>query len=85
MSDGGGVTMTDQRVTAVLDRYGQTDIRPYLDRKVATAAAKVDLPAVPDELARLVAPPDLARLAAGLVRVALDRNAVKTLREHASA
>jgi endonuclease III len=46
---------------------------PFLDRKVLAGAAKLRLPDAPDRLAGLVAAADLTRLAAALVRVALER------------
>jgi endonuclease III len=48
-------------------------LRPYFDRRALTGAKRVGLPADPDRLAGLVKPGDHARLAAALVRVALER------------
>src|SRR5438270_10288140 len=52
-----------------------TDIGPFIDRKVTAGAKKVGLPSSADDLGRLVAPADVARLAAALVRASLDRAA----------
>jgi hypothetical protein len=49
------------------------ELRPYLDKKALSGAAKLDLPTEPQQLAKLVAPDDLARLAAALVRVTLEK------------
>jgi endonuclease III len=57
-----------------------TDIRPFIDRKAAAGARKLQLPSSPNELAQLVAPADVARLACALVRVSLDRTAADQLR-----
>jgi hypothetical protein len=48
------------------------EYRPYLDRKVRAGAAALHWPTSPDRLAALVPPDDLPRLAAALVRVAID-------------
>jgi endonuclease III len=56
-----------------------TGIRPYLDRKVTAGARKLHLPTTPESLARLTKPADTTRLAAALVRVALDRHAADDL------
>lgn len=49
------------------------DVGPYLDHKVLAGAAKLGLPRDPGALARLAGPgPQLARLAAALVRVSGD-------------
>lgn len=53
------------------------ELRPYLDRKALDGARRLDLPADPAELASLLAPDDLARFAAALVRVALDAKLAK--------
>jgi hypothetical protein len=50
------------------------ELRPYLDRKTLDGARRLDLPTDPDALAALVSADELAPLAAGLVRVALDRH-----------
>jgi hypothetical protein len=47
-------------------------LRPSLDRKALDGAKAVGLPADPDRLAAAVTPDELAGLASGLVRVALD-------------
>ncbi|GAA2820368.1 endonuclease [Saccharopolyspora taberi] len=57
------------------------ELRPYLDKKALQGAEKVGLPTDPRRLAELVADDDLARLAAALVRVELE----KDLREKVSA
>ena len=44
-------------------------VRPYLDDRAREGACRVGLPDDADELARLVAGNDLARFAAGLVRI----------------
>lgn len=49
------------------------DLRPQVDAKVRTGAEAVGLPTEPDALAGLVDADDFARLAAGLVRVGLER------------
>ncbi|WP_129843325.1 endonuclease [Streptomyces sp. RFCAC02] len=46
---------------------------PYIDRKAGDGAERVGLPPSPGALGGLVAREDLARLSAGLVRVALDK------------
>lgn len=51
-----------------------SDIRPYTDRRMASGAQRLGLPAAPEKLARLVAGPDFARLASALVRVALRKD-----------
>lgn len=45
--------------------------RPFLDERARAGAARLGLPVGEHDLAGLVAPDDLARFAAGLVRVAL--------------
>jgi len=57
-----------------------TDLAPYMDRKVAAGAKKLDLPASAEELSGLVGRDDVARLASALVRVSLDREAADELR-----
>lgn len=49
------------------------EIRPFFDQRALKAAGEAGLPADPDRLADLVAPDDLPRLAAALVRFGLDR------------
>jgi hypothetical protein len=56
------------------------DIRPFIDRKVVAGARKLPLPASAEDLAKLVAPADVARLASALVRVSLDRAAAERIR-----
>lgn len=58
------------------------ELRPYLDRKALDGAPRVGLPADRAKLARL-AGDDLARLAAGLVRVSLDRRLAKEIQRSA--
>jgi hypothetical protein len=55
------------------------ELRPYLDRKTLAGARRLGLPTEPDRLAGLVDGDDLARLAAGLVRVALDARLARQL------
>ncbi|HIW46851.1 MAG TPA: endonuclease [Candidatus Yaniella excrementigallinarum] len=50
------------------------DIGPYFDKKAMQGAQQIDLPTEADELAELVDVKDRPRLAAGLVRVALDKS-----------
>lgn len=49
-------------------------IAPVLDKKALDGAQRLDLPTDPERLAQLVSGDDLPRLAAALVRVALDRS-----------
>jgi endonuclease III len=56
-----------------------TDLAPYVDRKVAAGAKKLDLPASADELSRLVGRAEVPRLASALVRVSIDRKAAEEL------
>jgi hypothetical protein len=58
------------------------ELQPYLDRKALDGADKIGLPADPDRLAKL-AGDDLARLAAGLVRVGLDKRLAKKVQNAA--
>ncbi|MET7303524.1 endonuclease [Embleya sp. NPDC005575] len=51
-------------------------LRPVLDRKALDGAGRVGLPQSPEALAELVDGDDLARFAAGLVRVELDKRLV---------
>ncbi len=50
------------------------ELRPALDGKVLDGAKRLSLPTTPDDLAALVAPDQLAVLAAALVRVALNKS-----------
>jgi|SRR5699024_4740509 len=50
------------------------ELRPYLDKKAADGAAKLGLPDNAAELAELVDDEDLARFAAALVRVTLEKD-----------
>lgn len=56
------------------------ELRPALDGKALDGARAVGLPTDPAELAQLVRGDDLARLAAALVRVALDKELAETVR-----
>jgi hypothetical protein len=56
------------------------ELRPYIDKKALDGAGKIGLPTDPGRLAALVGPDDLARLAAGLVRVSLDRHLTDDIR-----
>lgn len=49
-------------------------VSPYFDKKTIEGAKRVDLPTDVDELAGLVGIADRPRLAAGLVRIALDKS-----------
>ncbi len=49
-------------------------IGPYFDKKAMQGAQQIDLPTDADELAELVEVKDRPRLAAGLVRIALDKS-----------
>ncbi|MEU4683254.1 endonuclease [Streptomyces xinghaiensis] len=59
------------------------EVRPHIDGKALDGAARLGLPDSPGALARLVGEEDLPRLAAGLVRVALDKGAAERVREAA--
>lgn len=48
------------------------DLQPYLDERVLDGAARLGLPTNPEELAGLVDPADITRLAAGCVRATLS-------------
>jgi endonuclease III len=52
-------------------------LRPFVDRRVAEGARRLDLPTSPEDLARLVDGDDLSRLTAALVRVSLDKKLAK--------
>jgi endonuclease III len=49
-----------------------SDLRPYVDKRVAAGAQRLRLPTAPDQLARLAGGGELPRLTSALVRVALD-------------
>ena len=49
------------------------ELRPFLDKKALSGAEKIGLPKDPHQLAELVSEDHLARLAAALVRVTLER------------
>ncbi|MBG0737838.1 endonuclease [Paeniglutamicibacter antarcticus] len=51
-----------------------TDVAPFLDQKVADGASRLGLPTAARELADLVSPADLPRLAAACVRAALEKS-----------
>jgi hypothetical protein len=55
------------------------ELRPYVDQRAVKGAAAVGLPTDPARLARLVPAADLARLAAGLVRISLDKKTAAEL------
>lgn len=55
------------------------ELRPAFDERATRSAAALGLPDTPDALARLVAPADLPRLAAALVRVSLAHVAAEDL------
>ncbi|MGP3980053.1 endonuclease [Streptomyces sp. KR80] len=56
------------------------EVAPYLDAKALQGAERLGLPTTPKDLAGLVDEGDLPRLAAGLVRVALDKESAEELR-----
>lgn len=57
------------------------ELRPYFDKKALSGAEKIGLPKDAQKLAELVSDDDLARLAAALVRVTLERGVA----EHVAA
>ncbi|HCA86539.1 MAG TPA: endonuclease [Streptomyces sp.] len=61
------------------------ELRPYIDSKALAGAERVGLPGSPAALAKLVDGDDLPRLAAALVRVALDKEATHQVRETVGA
>lgn len=83
--EAGGDPRLIRRTLQQFDRIGPTgadifcreaqavwpSLRPYFDRRALEGAKTVGLPADPDELAAQVAPDEVARLAAALVRVDL--------------
>jgi hypothetical protein len=56
------------------------ELRPYLDSKALDGARRLKLPADPDRLSSMVADDELARLAAALVRVSLDKKLAAAVR-----
>ena len=70
-----GVDIFLREAQAVWPEYA-----PYLDRKALDGAERVNLPRDPETLAGLVSREDLPRLAAGLVRVALDKSLAEEVR-----
>ncbi len=59
-------------------------VAPYLDDRVLKGARRIGLPGDAEALAGLVGPgKDLARLAAGLVRVSLSKTAAEQVKEAA--
>ncbi|GAA5126929.1 endonuclease [Pseudonocardia adelaidensis] len=56
------------------------ELRPAIDGKALDGARRVGLPADPGALARLAPGPELAPLAAALVRVALDKSVADEVR-----
>jgi hypothetical protein len=59
------------------------ELRPALDGKALDGARALNLPIDPDRLAEQVRPGELAALAAALVRVALDRDLARQVRDAA--
>lgn len=59
------------------------ELRPALDGKALDGARALDLPTDPDRLAEQVRPGELAALAAALVRVALDKELARQVRDAA--
>lgn len=59
------------------------EVAPHLDRKALDGSERLGLPTDPQALARLVAPEDLPRLAAALVRVALHAETAEEVLEAA--
>ncbi|OEJ97396.1 HhH-GDP family DNA glycosylase [Streptomyces thermolilacinus] len=57
------------------------DVAPCLDGKALDGARRLELPADPGKLARLVRKEELPSLAAALVRAALDRHVVEDVEE----
>jgi endonuclease III len=56
-----------------------SDLRPYVDRRVAAGARRLHLPTAGERLAGLTSERDFGRLASALVRVALDQRLVEEL------
>ncbi|MYS23427.1 hypothetical protein GA0115240_15242 [Streptomyces sp. DvalAA-14] len=61
------------------------EFAPYLDDKALDGARRLGLPDSQASLKRLAGDAEPARLASALVRVALDKRAPATVREHAAA
>lgn len=61
------------------------DLAPYVDDKVRDGARRIELPTAPGKLSALVPRDDLPHLAAGLVRVALDKRTAEDVRRSAGA
>ncbi|HZG04062.1 MAG TPA: endonuclease [Streptomyces sp.] len=61
------------------------EFAPYIDRRARDGAERLGLPSSARALARLVPGEDLPRLAAGLVRAALDRKVAEEVRAAAEA
>lgn len=61
------------------------EFAPYLDRKALSGAERLRLPTSPRTLAGLVEKDRVANLAAGLVRVSLDKRAAEEVRTSASS
>lgn len=61
------------------------ELRPYFDKKALSGAEKIGLPKRPEQLAELVGGDDLARLAAALVRVTLERGVADRVTSTVSA
>ncbi|GGM07537.1 hypothetical protein [Micromonospora yangpuensis] len=61
------------------------DLRPFLDRRALAGARRLGLPTSAPQLAHLVAPADLGRLASALVRVTLDEKAATDISRQATA
>lgn len=59
------------------------EFAPYLDAKALEGAGRIGLPEDAQSLARLVEERDLPRLAAALIRVALDKRAAEEVRSAA--
>ncbi|HEX5543811.1 MAG TPA: hypothetical protein VFX60_20015 [Micromonospora sp.] len=55
------------------------DLRPYVDRRVASGAARMQLPTSAEQLARLAGGDNFPRLASALVRVSLDQKLAEEL------
>lgn len=60
------------------------ELRPYLDKRTLDGARRLGLPADPDRLAKLVPDGEEARLSAALVRVTLDKDLLRQVRDQSS-